>query len=258
MGDGSKILLVMGRHHNLWLVLFLLLTLMSGCQRWDGENTVDASKYDSFWLWAGIAPQPVLEKAKTVYILEGEVRASDPGTLGSLRPGVPDIHHADIWMVVRVESLDWSLDVYEQIFARLEQWAGKSNRLVGIQIDFDANTRNLGRYAEFLQDFRQQLPQEYSLSITGLLDWSANGDPEELAALADVIDEAVFQVYQGRKTIAGYEQWLGRLDDLPMDFRIGLVQGGEWTEPQSLPKNPNFRGYVVFLLNPVMQNDAVD
>ncbi|QJB70672.1 DUF3142 domain-containing protein [Parasphingorhabdus halotolerans] len=248
----------MGRHHNLWLACFLLLTTTSGCERRDTGNPVNASKYDSFWLWAGVRPQPVLDQAKTVYILEGEVRASDLESLVLLRPETPEINHADIWMVVRVETLDLSPDVYRQIFARLERWSGKGNRLVGIQIDFDANTRSLGRYAIFLRDFRRRLPEKYGLSITGLLDWSANGDPAELAALSDVIDEAVFQVYQGRKTIGGYDRWLTKLDALPMAFRIGLVQGGEWTEPQSLPKNPHFKGYVVFLLNPAVQNDPVD
>jgi hypothetical protein len=28
------------------------------------------------------------------------------------------------------------------------------------------------------------------------------------------------------------------------------VQGGEWVEPASLRRDPLFRGYVVFLLNP--------
>ena len=65
------------------------------------------------------------------------------------------------------------------------------------------------------------------------------------------IDEAVFQTYQGRHTIPGYEKWLRNLADLPMPFRIGLVQNGEWREPKGLRQNPNFRGYVVFLLNPM-------
>ena len=30
----------------------------------------------------------------------------------------------------------------------------------------------------------------------------------------------------------------------------GLIQGGDWQEPQALRDSPWFRGYVVFLLNP--------
>lgn len=253
MGKEPEILLVVVRPASLWFGLILILMALSACARDAVNPPVDAAEYDSFWLWAGVKPQPVLEHAKTVYILEGEVRASDAATLVPLRPGIPDINHADIWMVIRVENLDLSPEIYSQIFAKLAQWSARSNNVVGLQIDFDANTRALDQYAEFLRGLRQQLPKRYALGITGLLDWSANGDPAALASLADVIDEAVFQVYQGRKTIPGYERWLKNTDDLPMPFRIGLVQGGEWKSPASLARNPNFRGYVIFLVN-----DAAD
>jgi hypothetical protein len=36
----------------------------------------------------------------------------------------------------------------------------------------------------------------------------------------------------------------------PLPFKVGLVQGGDWREPAGLAEEPNFRGYVVFLLNP--------
>lgn len=238
----------MFRFVNLWLVGVLLL--LSGCEREDRVSVVDADNYDSFWLWAGVKPQAVLDKATTVYILEGEVRAADPSQMVKLRAATPHIAHADIWMVVRVETLDWSPAVYSAILARLEGWSAAENRVIGLQIDFDAETRQLDRYAAFLSDLRRRLPSQYQLGTTGLLDWSANGDPSELGALSEIIDETVFQVYQGRHTIPGYQQWLGRLDDLPMPFKIGLVQNGQWQEPQTLGKNANFRGYVVFLLNP--------
>jgi hypothetical protein len=36
---------------------------------------------------------------------------------------------------------------------------------------------------------------------------------------------------------------------LHVNFRIGLLQGGEWQEPPDLKANPFFDGHVVFLLN---------
>lgn len=249
MGQSPKILLVVIRYASLWFALLSILMALSACERDTVNPAVNAAEYDSFWLWAGVKPQHVLEQAKTVYILEGEVRASDAETLVSLRPGTPDIDHADIWMVIRVESLDLPPEIYRQIFASLAQWSAQGNNVVGLQIDFDANTRSLDQYAIFLRALREQLPEQYALGITGLLDWSANGDPSALASLAGVVDEAVFQVYQGRKTIPGYEKWLNNIGDLPMPFRIGLVQGGEWKAPESLASNPSFRGYVIFLVN---------
>ncbi|HLL29409.1 MAG TPA: hypothetical protein VK403_00270 [Allosphingosinicella sp.] len=35
-----------------------------------------------------------------------------------------------------------------------------------------------------------------------------------------------------------------------LPFKIGLVQGGRWRPPPGLEAEPNFRGYVVFLVNP--------
>ena len=133
---------------------------------------------------------------------------------------------------------------------RLQRWRAAGNRVVGVQIDFDARTRHLDEYADFLRDLRRRLPPDCRLGITGLLDWSANGAPEGLEALAGVVDEIVLQIYQGRHVIPGYAAYLARLDRLRVPFRIGLLQGGEWTSPPSLAEHPFFRGYVVFLLNP--------
>jgi hypothetical protein len=84
-----------------------------------------------------------------------------------------------------------------------------------------------------------------------LLDWSSNGDPRGLDALASTVDEVVLQIYQGRRVIPGYAAYMTRLDRLQVPFRIGLLQGGEWQAPPGLEANPNFRGYVVFLRNDV-------
>jgi len=211
-------------------------------------DTVDADQYDAFWLWAGVRAQPALARAKRIYLLDAEVRGEN--SFISQRAGVPRIQHADVWMVVRVETLHWSPAVYGRVMADLARWREAGNRLIGLQIDFDARTRHLDLYAAFLKDLRQRLPAGCKLSVTGLLDWSANGDPQGLSALADVVDEVVIQIYQGRHVIAGYEAYFAKLNHLNIPFRIGLPQYGEWNEPPELAANPWFRGYVVFLQNP--------
>lgn len=229
----------------------LLLLALTACSP---EATVKADNHNSFWLWAGVKPQPVLKKAKTVYLHYGEVQAEPEGQLKVMRPQAPRTGKQEIWLVVRAESLQWSPATYGALFNALDDWAAAGNNLAGLQIDFDSQTRHLDRYATFLSDLRRQLSAKYRLSITGLLDWSANGDPEKLAALGNMVDEIVVQTYQGRKTIPGYENYLARLSRLKTPFRIGLVQGGAWKAPQSLARSPYFRGYVVFLVNP----EAVD
>lgn len=225
----------------------MALVLLAGCNR---ENPrVDAADYDAFWLWAGVKPQPVLDSARTIYILEGEVRGAKPRLI-SLRAATPKVRHADVWLVYRVETLDWGADITPQILADLKRWRAAGNRVTGLQIDFDSATKGLAGYAAFLRSFRARLPADCKLSITGLLDWGRNGDLEALNALAATVDEVVLQTYQGRSTVTGYETYLGSLARLRMPFRIGLVQGGEWREPESLLHNYHFKGYVVFLLNP--------
>lgn len=234
-----------------WRLTLMCCLFLTACSDQEASSgRVDAGQYDAYWLWAGVKPQPVLDRAKNIYILGGEVRASDPHGLEVLRPSPPTVDQAQIWLVLRLETLDLSEEQYEAMIDLVSSWHSANGKLIGVQIDFDAKTRGLDGYAAFLRNFRQRLSKDYKLSITGLLDWSANGDPTQLKNLAGTIDEAVFQTYQGRNTIAGYDKWLRNLDELPMPFRIGLVQNGEWREPDSLHKNPNFAGYVVFLLNP--------
>lgn len=212
--------------------------------------TVDAARYDAFWLWAGVKPQPVLARAGQVYLLYGAVVGASPSRLVAQRPATPHVAHADLWLVLRVETLDWTPETHARLLAAIERWRAAGNRLVGVQIDFDARTRHLDRYAAFLKDLRGRLPARYRLGITGLLDWSANGDPRGLDALAGVVDEVVLQIYQGRRVIPGYAGYLRNLGRLKMPFRIGLLQGGEWEAPAGLAGYSGFRGYVVFLVNP--------
>jgi hypothetical protein len=212
--------------------------------------TVDATRYDAFWLWAGVRPQPALARARRIYLLQGAVVGGDAPRLIAQRPAVPQVRHAELWMVLRVETLAWTPQIDAQLRAALDRWQRAGNRVAGVQIDFDARTRHLERYAAFLKALRAKLPAPYKLGITGLLDWSANGDPAGLTALAGVVDEVVVQIYQGRHVIPGYRGYVAKLGRLPIPFRIGLLQGGEWAPPPGLTVNPRFQGYVVFLLNP--------
>lgn len=210
---------------------------------------IKAGDYDSYWLWAGVKSQPLLAGAKRLYLLQGQVGAREPVRLIAQRPAIPRIGRPEVWMVVRAETLTWPATVYRQLSIQLARWRAAGNRVIGIQIDFDARTRHLDSYASFLADLRRRLPPDCRLGITGLLDWSANGDPKGLDALAGTVDEVVLQIYQGRRTIPGYERYLARLGRFRIPFRIGLIQHGDWTPPGGLEANPMFRGYVVFLQN---------
>jgi Protein of unknown function (DUF3142) len=227
-----------------WLLPMLLL---ASCQ--PKQPRVDAADYDAFWLWAGVKPQPVLASAQTIYILEAEIRAGDRARLTRLRPATPRIGHAELWLVYRVETLAWNDDILERIRRDYARWLAAGNRVVGVQIDFDAATKGLSDYARFLRKLRTGLPRGAKLGVTGLLDWSSQGNSADLNRLDDVIDEIVLQTYQGRRTVENYESYLDSLGQLTMPYKIGLVQNGEWTPPPALASDPDFKGYVVFLVN---------
>jgi len=217
-------------------------------------GTVDASKYDAFWLWSGVAPQPVLNQARCVYVLQGQIAAnrSDESQVRFIAQGVavPRDRPVEVWLAYRVHTLHWTPREYSILLAQLHRWREAGNNVVGVQIDFDAHTLHLQEYVEFLEGLRRQLPSEYRLGITGLLDWSSHADPSEVSQLRGIVDEVVVQTYQGRHTIENYSAYLPRLSRLSLPFKIGLIQGGNWDAPAYIAASPWFRGYVVFLQNP--------
>jgi hypothetical protein len=221
--------------------------LLTSCSR--EAQPVDATEYDAFWLWAGVKPQPVLNRARTIYILAGEIRDAPRPMIQPLRAGTPRVDHAEVWLVYRVETLNWGPQIIAQIKADLVRWHQAGSRVVGVQIDFDAATRGLDGYAAFLKKLRADLPYVYRLGITGLMDWSSRADPGGLKAIATIVDEIIIQTYQGRQTIPGYTAYLAQLDRRDVPYKLGLVQGGEWRAPDALANDPHFRGYVIFLLN---------
>jgi hypothetical protein len=235
------------------LALFVLSLWLAGASGAVAQ-TVRAEDYDAFWVWAGVAPQPLLAGARTLYILQGQVEAV-PGDQTAVRlvaqgGAITQVRQGQVWLAYRAHSLRWTPDIYAKIRARVARWRAAGVPIAGVQIDFDARTKHLDEYADFLRAARGQLGPDERLSITGLLDWGARRDPAALNALGGVVDEVVIQTYQGRRTIPGYGAYLGQFDRLKFPFKVGLVQDGDWTAPAGLSANPWFRGYVVFLKNP--------
>ncbi|WP_406822869.1 DUF3142 domain-containing protein [Pseudomonas asplenii] len=231
-----------------WCWLLLASWLSSG----SALAAVDAREHDAFWLWSGVAPQPVLAQARSLYVLQGQISQSRQGAINFIAQGIaiPRLNRGEVWVVYRAQTLRWPESVYRQLLGQVKRWQQAGNPVVGIQIDFDARTRYLDEYANFLRDLRKRLPADLRLSITGLMDWSSNADPAAIAQLKGVVDEVVVQTYQGRHSIPDYAAYLPRMNRLGLPFKIGLIQGGEWQEPAYLKGSEWFRGYVVFLQNP--------
>jgi hypothetical protein len=216
------------------------------------DEIVRAADYDSYWLWAGVKARPELEKARTIYLLQGEIGADRAGAVRLKAQGgsEPGPHAAALWLAYRARSLDWSPDIVAAIVRRYESWRAKPGRVEGVQVDFDASTRGLTNYAAFLKTLRRSLPEGCALSVTGLMDWASRASLEDIDALSGSVDEIIFQTYRGRETVQDIDAYLARLDRLRIPFRLGLAEGAVWPSSDRLARNSNFRGYVVFLRNP--------
>ncbi|PPQ40122.1 DUF3142 domain-containing protein [Rhodoblastus acidophilus] len=212
---------------------------------------VRAADYDAYWLWAGVRARPDVAHARTLYLLVGEV---GPGADGANRlkaqgAAQPGPHAAKLWLAFRVRSLDWTPEVRAGVLRKLALWRAQPGEVAGVQIDFDAATHGLARYASFLRDLRAALPRDCGLSVTGLMDWASQGAPEDLSALSGMVDEIIFQTYRGRATVENIDAYLARLGRLTIPYRLGLAEGAQWTAPNGLASAPHFHGYVVFLRN---------
>ena len=213
-------------------------------------EVVEAENYQSFFLWAGVQPQPALKKAQEIYLLAGEVSGHDHPHIVSQRSTTPHLPDPKLWVVYRAQTIEWNDAILNDVLRHIETWRAAGNAVEGLQIDFDSGTKNLGGYIAFLTKIRARLPPRYRLSITGLLDWSAHADAKDFSSMGQVVDEVVLQIYQGRHVIVGYEQYLNSLRSLGINFKIGLLQGANWVAPAELEINTRFKGYVVFLVNP--------
>ena len=215
------------------------------------EIVVRADAHDEFWLWAGVRPHAAVATAKTLYVLQGEIGPSPDGTIrlrpqGASRPGP---HRQELWLVYRVRSLAFTPEILRALIERCAQWKAQTGPFAGLQLDFDAGTKGLASYAAFHREVRAALPADYRLGVTGLMDWASQADPKDLDALADVVDEIIFQTYRGRTTVEDIDAYIRRLARLRIPFKLGLAEGAVWPSPAYIAANPHFRGYVVFLQN---------
>ena len=229
--------------------LALALLLCATAPSLAGES-VNARDYDAYWLWAGVKARPELEKAKTLYLLQGEIGADRFGAIRLKAQGAtePGPHAPALWLVYRVRSLDWTPEIFTALNGRLERWR-QATRVEGVQIDFDASTHGLERYAAFLAELRKTLPEGCGLSVTGLMDWASQASLADIDRLSGTVDELIFQTYRGRETVEDIDAYLARLSRLHVAFRLGVAEGAQWSPPETLARNPHFLGYVVFLRN---------
>ncbi len=227
------------------LISLILLVLSAPSQLLVREN-----QYTEFWIWGGIDSSRNFTQGKQFYVLQGYI-TENRQKVSFTRQGMQAVSgFGSVILVYRLNTLVWNRVIHDTLINHIQAWEYRGNTVLAIQLDFDARTKNIDQYAGFLRQVRQDLPASYGLSITGLLDWASQGDLSVLESLQGVVDEIIFQTYQGKHTIPNYSAYLKSLVKLRFPFKIGLVENGEWDRryEYELSQSSYYRGAVVFLL----------
>ncbi|CAK0742598.1 DUF3142 domain-containing protein [Gammaproteobacteria bacterium] len=221
---------------------------------WNGWRSDDSPPID-YWAWhPKVHLARVLSHAGRLYLLVGEFLRCSAGQACFQRRGFPPPSASthSLVLVYRLEVMQWPGRFQQQIQQDIQAFEAKGNSVWGIQLDFDAATSKLGPYGALLQKVRAQLASSYGLSVTGLMDWASQGRLEDLNALQGVINEIVFQTYQGRHPVPDHLRYLESLSKraLTAPFKIGLIEHGQYDAHvlAAVRRHPYYRGTVVFLL----------
>lgn len=209
-----------------------------------------AATRDALWIWAG--HKPPAGAGHELYVLQGQVAATKSGLTFERQGLFPaPVGASSLWLVFRLSSLAEPERLAAHALALADRWQAHGERVAGLQLDFDAPTAKLGVYRAFLRAMRAALPPSMKLSVTGLLDWAANGDPALLAAAGAPADEIVFQMYRGRAPVKQLGAYLASFDRLDVPFRIGILPSMA-REPalEHLRQHPRCLGVVVFPVEP--------
>ncbi|EOE6854306.1 DUF3142 domain-containing protein [Cronobacter sakazakii] len=230
--------------------ILLVSLLLASTSAWAQATRANDADYRAFWLWSGVRPSAALREAEVIYLHQGDV-VTRQGKPAFVRLGQPvaRLRAPALWLTVRLERLDLTDEMLDTLARLPVRWAQAGNPVTGLQIDFDAATRRIGDYGQFLTRLRARLDGRFALGVTGLLDWAQTGSVEQLNALP--VDELVVQTYQGRDTVPGYARYLPALLGLRIPFKIGIAQNGEWDKAQekTLAASPWYRGAVIFVMN---------
>jgi hypothetical protein len=202
------------------------------------------------WLWPG-AHLPEQAHVHRLYLLQGFFSARANRFIDQGENARTLYRVGELMLVYRLDALQSSSALMQQINRDLESWKNRGNNLVGVQLDFDSATGELALYENFLREIRAQLPANYQLSITGLMDWINNSQD---SLHLDFLDEVVLQTYQGTHSVVKLDLYLTRIAQhgvpFAVPFKLGFVEGAPLPQTQlaQIARNPSFRGCVTFLL----------
>ena len=105
---------------RIWLWLFLVIYGWSN----PAIAAVTAKDYQQFWLWAGVHPPiSILQHSQILYILQGEIGGNAHQPQLNIQGVSPVLFsNQQLWLVWRVQRLDWSPVIVNTIINRTRLW----------------------------------------------------------------------------------------------------------------------------------------
>ena len=209
------------------------------------------------WYWAGVNPVTgKIAASDNLYLHQGSVvrSKSNSDNLEFLKLGISPYklpNHESTYLVYRLDKLGLVDQVIDAFSTDSYQWELRGNHIEGVQLDFDSPTHNLQGYIVFLKAFRNKLPQTFKLSVTGLADWPATGDTNDIQMIVKTADEIIFQLYSGKAPVKNLDLYMNKFSKLSIDFKLGVLEsmGTDSKEFKLIKRNQHFKGFVYFLIN---------
>lgn len=175
------------------------------------------------WVWAGITVKDV-PATGILYVYQGHATQKS-GALSFTKHGLyPHTLARDLFLVYRLTKPLPAPEDLAAIFNHHQiKWTQSGARILGIQLDFDAATKNLATYAQYLRNLRRHMDAPSKISITGLGDWITSAPRAAQSDLMDACDEIVFQLYQERSPLPHIETFFKKLAHFNRPFKVGLL-----------------------------------
>lgn len=232
--------------HPFLLTLTLLgVGATSACKSGASQSRPSTQPWSTgFWFWQGssvgegaIRTTPDLLYVQAGHIFQNGNVSTAWGAYGIMPQDLPPAKR--YWIVFRADnpgmpSLNAVPVLSRSVAALLAGARRQSLPISGVQLDIDCPTGSLTAYAEFLRQFRNQLPKGMELSITALIDWFRDGT--SIDAVIREVDEFVPQYYDVAPHEPGIPapiamrfdavQWSPVLNRFGKRYRIGIAAFG--------------------------------
>ena len=195
------------------------------------------------WVWK----EPDIELAqeyKHWVLYQGDIIADNSNIF--VKRGVMPVHIEDheLTLLFRIYALPDVELLAKQVSYAIEQWEMHDTNIQSIQLDYDAASSELARYARYVRALKHALP-DIHLSITGLVSWYDDNFPD-LITLGAEVEYIAFQLYQNYAPLARAEQYASRLTNYPYPYKLGITMHEGFSEYR-FKEGPHYLGDMVFI-----------